>query len=440
MGLYLLPALSYYLLLFFENAFSPIVVIPILIALILLSLKIRKLALFALLSVLVFSITYKALLSSEFSSSLPSDKTIAIYGYVYSQPGSLENRDSSFRLRAIASVDQNGSVFSSKGIIYVFSDLMDANRGDYVRIDGKITNSGYFSSKSMTLIKKAPFGRLRELLIAYLREHFRFPGGNLSLMLLLGSDENGSVEIIDLSRKSGLSFLLSLSGMHLAIISTLIESPLSMLLGKKDGKWLSFIFMSIFTYASGWKPSLFRALLFRLLLCICDIKQAFVLSYFFLLMLLPGSASDLGAAFSFISLAGILMLSEDIARTFAFLFPLPRAFFSTLAASISALLFSTPIALETFGQYQLTSILWAIPASLLISTYMMLSILSLIIPQLSVLLSLLYTVVVALLSYVSSFECQYDYRAYTYLAASVSVVITTKYFYILTKKTCIRAK
>lgn len=431
--LYLLPALAFYSLLFCKDALFLGAIIPFLLILVALSLKVRKLARFSLLAILVFSVSYKSLLAFQFSSSLLEEQTVAIYGYVHSQPNSLENRDSSFRLKAVASVDKNGSVFSSKGIIYVYSDLMDASRGDFVRVDGKISKSGYFSSKSLSVLKKAPFGRLRELLISNLREHFRFQGGDLSLLLLLGSDEHGDSGIIDLARKSGLSFLLSLSGMHLAIISSLVERPISMIFGKKCGKWLSFVFMFVFAYASGWKPSLFRAFLFKLLLNKFNIEEAFVLSYFLLLELLPGAISDLGSAFSFISLSGILMLSNEISSILSIL-PIPKPLEASLAASISATLFSTPATLEVFGYYQLLSIVWALPASFAIALYMALSLISLVLPQISFLITFIYNAIVDFLAYAATFEGQIDYGAYNIFALSFLSMISIKHLCTLFKK------
>jgi hypothetical protein len=221
--------------------------------------------------------------------------------------------------------------------------------------------------------------------------------------------------------------------MHLAIISTLVERPISIIFGKKCSKWLSFVFMFVFTYASGWKPSLFRAFLFKLLLNKFNIEEAFVLSYFLLLELLPGAISDLGSAFSFISLSGILMLSNEISSILSIL-PIPKPLETSLAASISATLFSTPATLEVFGYYQLLSIVWALPASFAIALYMALSLISLVLPQISFLITFIYNAIVDFLAYAATFESQVDYGAYNIFALSFLSMISIKHLCTLFKK------
>ncbi|MBQ2258875.1 MAG: hypothetical protein II339_01290, partial [Spirochaetales bacterium] len=59
MWYYLLPAISFYLTLFFERAFSPVIAIPIFIILLIISLKYNKISLFVLYSILLFLLIAK---------------------------------------------------------------------------------------------------------------------------------------------------------------------------------------------------------------------------------------------------------------------------------------------------------------------------------------------------------------------------------------------
>lgn len=428
MWYYLLPAISFYLALFFERAFSPVIAIPIFIILLIISLKYNKISLFVLYSILLFLLIAKTERASYFSTSLEETSVKAIYGYVDSPKSTRRNRDAGFRLNAVAVIDKYGSVFSAKGIIYVISDLTDVGKGDYVRLDGKIEDVGYFLAESTMIVKYAPFGRLRRIVLPKLYEAFSSESGALSSLLILGNDVNGNTELKDLAAKTGLSHLLSLSGMHLAIISSIVEKPLRRLFGKRFGTCLSFSVLFVFTYLSGWKPSLFRALLFRLLSRILESSHAFVFSEVCLFVLSPNSISDLGAAFSFISLSGILLLSGRIKKSIDYILPFPNRVTSSVAESTSAILFSIPLAFVYYGQYQLWAILSGVIASMMISLFMSLSLASIVFAPLRPVLDLLYFAIRKYLLFLSEIEVQTTIYPYLNFVVAVALFIASTSF------------
>ena len=187
--------------------------------------------------------------------------------------------------------------------------------------------------------------------------------------------------------------MLALSGMHLTIIASILSVPLRFL-GKGTRRIIITLFLIFFSFLSGWRPSLLRALIFRILLeRKTGLDEAFIASAVILFAVQPSAAADLGAEYSFISLAAIFLLSSRIDRGLRSLLPLPPSFSLSAAASIAALIFSVPLTLSVFGSYQLGAIVTSLPLTAMISLYMGLSIAVLIIPQLSPLLEVAYAVV-----------------------------------------------
>lgn len=416
---FILPALSFYVVLFYKEALNPALAFPLFIFLIILSIKVRRIALFSLYATLLFLLVYPAYFNSLLSTALCESEVVALYGYVASPKSTRNNRDAGFRLEATAAVDKKGSVFSAKGITYVISDITDVGRGDKVRIDGEFRKEGYFLSESTAIIKRSPFGRLRSIVLERLHLFFSSESGALSSLLLLGNDENGNLEIKELAKCCGLSHLLALSGMHLAILSSIVEKPLSKLFGRRLGSILSLAILVFFSYLSSWRPSLFRALLFKLLSKWLRVEDAFVFSEVALLSLMPDAISDLGAAFSFVSLSGILFLSPLIKRRLEYIFPMPEAIGLSLSQSAAAIIFSVPLAFSFFGQYQLFAIISGIFMTAMISMYMTISLLSIALPFLVGLLDAFYGVILSILVLLAQIKPQATIEPYLYLVAAL---------------------
>ena len=76
-----------------------------------------------------------------------------------------------------------------------------------------------------------------------------------------------------------------------------------------------------------------RAFIFRILfMAETEIEDAFMLSMAFLYCIFPWSVVDIGGLLSFISLGGILLLSDELTKTLRSLLPLPHAFLLSAAA------------------------------------------------------------------------------------------------------------
>lgn len=420
---FLLPALLLYCNAFAERAPTKLCTLPIFLLLILLSLRFRRLSLPVLMALTLHLLSNDAMMRAHFSSSLEESGIIALYGTVESKPSVRRNRDAGFRLNAKAAVDTDGSVYSAKGIIYVISDLTDIDKGDDVRLDGAYNSKGYFKASSTNVLSRSPFGGLRRAVLPKIYEALRFEGGDLSAFLLLGSDENGATEVVERARLCGLSHLLALSGMHLSILSMMIERPLCKVIGEKRARAFAISFLIFFTYLSGWRASLLRALIYRVLMLKFSKEHAFSLSLVLMLALSPCSVDDLSSVLGFVSLSGMLLLSPRLESALLFIVPLPRRWIELISSSISAMSFSIPLLMEYFGTYQLLAIATGVILTPLIELYMLLSVLVLLLPPLSSALSLLYKGIMLLLELFSKLEGQSDYLGYKWLLLAIFLLL-----------------
>ena len=241
--------------------------------------------------------------------------------------------------------------------------------------------------------------------------------GGLLLALLSGAKEYTENEIADAFKKSGLSHILALSGMHLSMFS-----GIAIFAGKKIGrKKLTFIIriiaLVIFVWFAGFSPSLLRAFICSMLLLIATISNVkqpdmlIILCFSFLLqlMLTPQSYNNTGFILSYGALAGILCFNKII-RKFLIRF-LPGYFSASLSASASAQAFTAPYSLKVFGTFAPVGIIATTIVSPFISIFiysgLALIFLCMIFPFLvkpsGIFVNFLYTVIKLLVSFFSKF-------------------------------------
>ena len=328
------------------------------------------------------------------SSGIAEGEAYALYGRVSQDSVQRKGRSVGFRIEADAVEDRHGSVFTARGSVYVIADQTELYRGDFVRCSGRFSGPVFISSGS-AILSRPLLTSFRRSLVMDLKERLGSAGeaGELSMRLLLGSGELGVYGLSDDARSAGLAHVLALSGMHLTIIAAFLSIPLSFL-GKDKRRFIITPFLIFFSFLSGWRPSLLRALIFRMLLeRKLALDEAFIASAVMLFTIQPSSSVDIGAEYSFISLAAIFLLSGRIDRGLRSLLPLPPAFSLSVSASAAALIFSIPLTLSVFGCYQLGAIVTSLPLTAMISLYMGLSIAVLAFPPLSPLLELAYRAV-----------------------------------------------
>ena len=222
----------------------------------------------ALMIVIVASlfVSFSSSLSVSFVSyGFPASSVKAIYGRVVQDSAQKTGRMSGYRLSLMAAEDGKGSVTTARGSIYVLSEQSDLFTGDEVRVSGYV--SGEIFIGTSTLLYRPWSAEVRRAMILWVRDRLRSGNaGELAMRLLLGAGEDGLYGLAEDARLSGLSHVLALSGMHLTILASVLSFPLSLLPWKRGRLVVIDSFLLFFSFLSGWRPSLVRAFIFRLLL------------------------------------------------------------------------------------------------------------------------------------------------------------------------------
>ena len=297
------------------------------------------------------------------------DQITGIEGVLLEDPRVLSNGTAmaSVSLRKCAS--KNARVTSSGEITFFFLQesndslfarkLREFGRGSVIFAEGKLRSNdrGYtFSAYSLHVIKPAPaIEKIRTGIRLSLME--RFDGkkwGALALALLVGIRDNLDANLTTVYRDAGLSYILALSGMHLAVITALISFLLKKPLGLKAASVTGAVIISVYCLLVGPMPSLVRSAIMYLLgvftiIAAVPKKSMSILSLSFLIQIIitPSAGSSLSFILSYVALLGILITSRQITSLLSGV--IPDFLLNPLSLSCGAFLSTAGICAFCFG-------------------------------------------------------------------------------------------
>jgi competence protein ComEC len=297
--------------------------------------------------------------------ALPEEKIIAIEGILLEDPRTISGG------RAMAAVSlqrcsgDGGLRASSSGELTVFfpeenaKRLREFGRGTAIFAEGRLRSSdtGFtFSVDSLHVVKPAPvIERMRTGVRLNLINRFEGkPWGGLSLALLLGIRDNLDFGLAAMYRSAGCSYILALSGMHLAVLAALIAFFLKKPLGLKTASITGAVIICIYCFIVGPMPSLYRAALMYMLGVIAILgafprKPLSILSLSFLLQIIffPAAGHSISFILSYLALAGIFIIGRPLYLLFAG--KIPDFLLHPLSASCGAFLATAGITGFSFG-------------------------------------------------------------------------------------------
>lgn len=199
-----------------------------------------------------------------------------------------------------------------------------------------------------------PAGRLENFRTAVrnsLGQRFNARGdtwGALSLALLLGIRDNLDLNLSGLYRDAGCSYILALSGMHLAVIASIIALLLKKPLGQKASAMTGAALIVIYCITVGPLPSLYRAALMYLLGVFAalsslkrDVFSLLCMAFIIQIIAVPSSGYSVSFVLSYLALAGILSAGEAV--NFIFKGKIPSVLLGPLSASLGAFLLTAGI-------------------------------------------------------------------------------------------------
>lgn len=201
------------------------------------------------------------------------------------------------------------------------------------------------------------------------------PAGECSTVLnamLLGKKGDMSTDLKDVFRKTGISHLLAVSGLHVGLIY-LVFIRLFFFIRKKPWTWLAeiaaIIAVWVYAFITGFGPSVQRAAGMISLFSLSRIMgrrvqpmQVLSLSFFIQTAINPIVIFQLGFQLSYVAVAGILMYHKAWTRMIRTKNKILRKVWDFIGVSVSAQSFTLPFIFLYFNEFPL----YFIPGNLLL--------------------------------------------------------------------------
>jgi len=323
---------------------------------------------------------------------LSEEKITGIEGVLLEDPRLLVSGTTMASVSIRKAAGKNVSVSGSGDITFFFSKesddalftkkLRECGRGTVIFAEGKIRSNESrsnervisFSASSLHIVKPAPaIERMRTKIRLNLMERFEDsssesgasgkrrgffrsekPWGGLALALLIGIRDNLDTELTSVYRGAGLSYILALSGMHLAVITALIAFLLKKPLGLKAASITGAAIISLYCILVGPMPSLIRSAIMYLLgvltiLTALPKKSISVLCLSFLIqiIIMPAAGNSLSFILSYTAMLGILITSRHVSSLLSGI--IPDFILQPLSLSCGAFLATAGICSFSFG-------------------------------------------------------------------------------------------
>ena len=303
--------------------------------------------------------------SSDVKFGIPDNKVTGIEGVLLEDPRLISGGKAIVTLSLRRSSGDNGLRVNGRGEVTVFfpqwsaEKLKSFGRGTTVFAEGKLRSSDMgwtYSAESLHIVKPAPaLERMRTNVRLNLIGRFDGkPWGGLALALLLGIKDNLDTNLAALFRNAGCSYILALSGMHLAVIAALIAFLLKKPLGLHLSAIVGAVIIVLYCLLVGPMPSLNRAALMYLLgvaaiLGALPRKPLSILCLSFLIQIVitPGAGNSISFILSYLALAGILIIGQPIYSLFCG--KASDFFLQPLSASCGAFLSTAGVTGFVFG-------------------------------------------------------------------------------------------
>jgi len=296
---------------------------------------------------------------------IPEKNIIALNGTLLEDPRII----SGGRAMAVMSLRQvsgtGGVKAGSSGEVTVFFPedsalrVREFGRGTEVFTEGSLRSSqtGWtFSAQSMHVVKRASS-------IEHMRTNIRlnliqrFSGknwGGLALAMLVGIRDNLDSDLTMMYRNAGLSYILALSGMHLAVLAALIAFLLKKPFGLKPAAITGAVIIILYCFIVGPMPSLNRAALMYLLGVLAvlgalpkESMSVLALSFLVQIAVTPQAGNTISFILSYLAMLGILVVAKALVSLFSG--KIPDFLLQPLSISCGAFLATAGVCIYVFG-------------------------------------------------------------------------------------------
>lgn len=278
-------------------------------------------------------------------------KISSIQGVLASDPRSIQGAKLLVEIKLESCSRKDICTVQASGRLKAFMPMSSICKGTRINLDGhymaaKDSFEAYFNADAYTILNGAPtYERIREYWRRTCVNIFQDrPWGALSAALLLGIRDDLDADLSEAYRVAGCAHILALSGMHLAVLSSLVALVLKKFFGLRIAALTGSIIMFLYVLFVGAQASLLRALLMFCIAAFALVRGyprpvSSIISCAFLLQtgLDPSSAQDLSFILSYTALCGIVFLSSSIDELLCPYIPplLSKAFSASLGAFIA---------------------------------------------------------------------------------------------------------
>jgi competence protein ComEC len=233
-----------------------------------------------------------------------------------------------------------------------------------------------FRARSVHIVRPAPpLERFRtELRTALLERLSKTSWGGLAGALLLGVRDTLDLTLAEEYTRAGCAHILALSGMHLAILSSIIALFLRRPLGLKAAAAAGAFFIALYLFLVGPQPSLYRAALMYILAVLVVwgiLPRHQLLGTAFLIQLSVQGGDSLSFILSYLALFGMLYLGGPLQRLLRGW--LPQGLLKGLAPSLGAFIATQTVVILRFGTLRPVGIAAGLALVPLITLFMILS-------------------------------------------------------------------
>ncbi|MDR2601180.1 MAG: ComEC/Rec2 family competence protein [Spirochaetaceae bacterium] len=291
-------------------------------------------------------------------TGLATEKITAVRGVLANDPRSTKTDRGMAQISLNRAYSAGGVQTSARGGALVFFPqgslprIKEFGRGSEIYIEGVFSpllkesygwdSTPVFRASSSHVVKGAKkIDSWRTSARLRLVELFNSNWGGLSLALLFGIQDGLDAKIRKQYTEAGCSHILSISGMHLAIIAAIIALFLKKPLGLKKAAVTGTCFIFIYVYIVGDGPAIYRSLIMYALgagalIAGIPVKPFLLLCISFLIQITisPLSALSMSFILSYLALAGILLFTTKIEVCFRGF--IPPFILTPVSASIAA--------------------------------------------------------------------------------------------------------
>ena len=309
---------------------------------------------------------------------------------------------------------------SASGLVSVVGDRSEIiTSGLRVLLEGHFSDSLFIYDR-IQVLSRGRLNAFREYLIPRLQMRLLSDDGasSLSAMLLFGRSDFAENPIRDLAKNCGCSHILALSGMHLGIIASMCRR----LFGNgKLGKAVSYVFVAMFVFIAGPRPSLVRAALSFALGSVA-VERRSLLVLVLQMVIFPFTMIEIGCCYGYVAIFAIVYITPFLdSLAFQWIGKASKLF----SATVSVMLLSAPIQMMINGQWYPAVIVASPLAGFLVACSMVLGLLMLALGRIGFLVRLnmkVFEGLKAVLTYFGSWKSS-TWTGYCILVAALAAVV-----------------